>query len=163
MIAMVVLIISLAGCGGSSRTPTRPLQSAQPTRASEGPGAEHSEALAEFISKAQAICLRRHRRLTGLTKASLSQVPALAAKRGDVERHVIGEMQALRPPAQLDQGWRQIIAYTRTLAGDTQNIGEDARVKNVSDLAIVAQASEAVLRKMSRLADGIGLHACSRI
>ena len=160
MIVVVVLAVLLAGCGGSSRAPTSRLQ---PARASEGSASEHSQAPAGFLSEAQAICLRRHRRLARLTKASLSQVPALAAKRGNVERRVIGEMQALKPPAQLGRGWSQIIAYTGTLAGDTRTIGADAQARNVSGLEAVARASEGVIRKMSRVADGIGLHACSKI
>jgi hypothetical protein len=150
---LIALVAAMTGCGGSSGPATsgRPESSAvaQPQRSA-------------FTSGAQAICSRRHHDLAGLRRAKLSRLPALAAKRSAVEQRVIGEMEALDAPSELASTWRQIIVYTKTLAGDTAKLGEDARSRDLKGLRIVAAASEGTLRQLAGVAGGAGLKECAQ-
>jgi len=154
----------VAGCGGSSGTSGTSRAAIEAARSVQvGTAAGRSQDRAAFLAAAQAICTRRHRKLGGLKKTTLAQLPTLTVKRSGVERRTIDEMQALRPPPQLVHDWSQIIGYSSTLAGATQRIGEDARAKNIRDLEATAATSEGTLRQLSGLATGVGLSACARI
>jgi hypothetical protein len=72
-------------------------------------------------------------------------------------------MEALDAPSELASTWRQIIVYTKTLAGDTAKLGEDARSRDLKGLRIVAAASEGTLRQLAGVAGGAGLKECAQI
>src|SRR5438105_2749939 len=80
----------------------------------------------QFVSRANAVCMRSDRRVYKLGRLSLD--PAGWAATAKAAQRGVAEMQVLRPPVSADAGFRRMLTHAQRLADDIQRV-HDALVK----------------------------------
>ena len=134
----------LAACGGSSKpaAPTRPTQQ-------------------QFVSAANAVCVRSDRAVYRLGRLSFD--PSGWAKTAAAARSAIADMKTVTPPAGKDAAFAALIAEGQKLADGIQRV-HDALVKKDYAKARAAQlAATRADTAIHRQAQKLGLTFCQQL
>jgi hypothetical protein len=166
-LAVAASTMAVAGCGSSSKSPTKSANQASSTAATsmqsgKAPTPTGPLTRAQLIERGDAICYRLNtRRLS--TKIVKPQdyeqlVPALAA----YELQGANEMDALTPPTSMKADWRRIVLASHTIAEVTGHFPHysEAGSHTLSrkyDIIMGKAIDESV-----KTAKGAGFKECSR-
>jgi hypothetical protein len=142
---LVVLVALAAGCGSSAH------KTAEPARLTQK----------QFVSAANAVCIKSDRRVFRLGRLSLAPAgwaaTAVAAQTG------IAQMSVVRPPLQSDAGFRHMLSLGRRLAAGIQQV-HDALAKQNLKIAQAAQLKATKTDTAIHLqAKKIGLTFCQQL
>lgn len=141
---LVLLPALLAACGGSSKpaAPPRPTQK-------------------QFVSAANAVCVRSDRAVYKLGRLSLD--PAGWGKTAAAARKAVADMKTVTPPAGKDAGFAALLAQGQKLADGIQQV-HDALVKKDYATARAAQlAATKADTAIHRQAQKLGLTFCQQL
>jgi hypothetical protein len=120
LLLVLVVPVLAAGCGSTAA------KQAEPTRLTQQ----------QFVSAANAVCIKSDRRVFRLGRLSL--LPAGWAATAAAARTGIVEMSAVRPPVQSERGFQHMLSLGRQLATGIQQV-HDALEKKDFKLARAAQ------------------------
>jgi hypothetical protein len=146
--ALLLLVPTLAACGGGSKSATTANPDRRPT-------------LQQFVSAANAVCVRSDRAIYEIGRLSLA--PAGWGRTADAARRALAEMKALTPPAGQDAAFQRLLAEGRTLVTGIQRV-HDALVKKNYFAARTAQdAATTADTAIHRQAQKLGLTFCQQL
>jgi uridine phosphorylase len=140
-LALSVVAVAAAGCGGSEKPLTR----------------------AELTAKANAICKTVSAKLASRTINAQSNIGRVASELASFEQSELTKLSKLVPPAELESDWKRFIAGAQTLAENTSKLGELAKAHNLSATHGLVVSSERVQRQMMAIAKRDGLTACQQV
>jgi hypothetical protein len=134
-----------AGCGSSTPKHTQPPRLTQQ----------------QFVSAANAVCIKSDRRVFRLGRLSLD--PAGWAATAAAARQGIAEMSVVRPPTKADAGFKHLLSLGRQLARGIQQVHDALAKKNYK----VARAAQLNATKadtaIHRQAQKLGLTFCQQL
>jgi hypothetical protein len=146
-LAPLLLIVALVAACGSSK----PKHAAAPPRPTQQ----------QFVSEANAVCLRSDRRVYRLGRLSLD--PSGWADTAAEARKGVADMARLQPPAGRDAAFRRLLALGRQLATGIQSV-HDLLVKNDYTAARKSQvAATKADTAIHRQAQKLGLTLCQQL
>jgi hypothetical protein len=146
---VVLALLSLAGCGGSTGAPS----------------AHESAAYASAITHADAICRRLNTQLAvGLPKHfSLQAVASISPRNAALEQRAVGELARLEPPASIAREWRQVIVYRTDLANELTQVARAAKAGNTAAVKRLGVTKTSVRKKLLTLGQHVGFSACQEL
>jgi hypothetical protein len=138
----------LAACGGTKAAVTTTTEKPRPTQK-------------QFVSQANAVCIRSDRAVFRLGRLSLD--PAGWAKTAAAARRGIADMKRLTPPAGKDEQFQRLLTLGGGLADGIQKV-HDALVKKdyakARDAQLVATRDDTAIH---RQAQKLGLTFCQQL
>lgn len=144
LLGLLVPVLA-AGCGSSSHKQTEPAPLTQK----------------QFVSAANAVCIKSDRRVFQLGRLSL--LPSGWEQTAAAARTGVKEMSAVRPPAQSEAGFRRMLSLGRQLTDGLQQVHDALAKKNYK----VAQAAQLEATKadtaIHRQAKKLGLTFCQQL
>jgi hypothetical protein len=143
---VVVLVVALASCGGSSSgTLTH----------------------AQLVSKANAICAQRNAQIAALPRALANPTTAKSTAQviGDVlaiDRPLIAQLQALKPPAADKATWSQAMATNNNIVQITKQLQAAAQANNETQFRQVGSQLSPLAQKLTGYQKQLGLTECEK-
>lgn len=128
------------GCGG----PAKPLTRAQ------------------LLVKADAICKRVDKQLSGTTIKSEKQLIHYLPRVAGYEQQALVELSKLNPPNRMAEDWKKIVAGAQTIADSTAKLAEAARLKEIKTVHEVLSEIGKVQTATTNVAKRDGFKNCSQ-
>jgi hypothetical protein len=158
-LALAATTLAASGCGGTTKSSS---QAAPPAQAES-----HTQTgpltRTELIAKADAICSRVNAQLASTAIRSTHDYARLLPQVAAYEQTELAELGKLTPPASMASDWQQILASTRTLAGDTAKIAEYAKSNNLKAARALLTTATTAQQQMLATAKRNGFKDCSRL
>jgi hypothetical protein len=148
--ALLLLIVPalVTACGGSTSSSTTTTAKPRPTQA-------------QFVSAANAVCVRSDRAIYRLGRLSLD--PTGWGQTAAAARRAVADMKTVTPPAGKEVGFERLLAEGEKLATRIQQV-HDALVKKNYVAARTAQsAATTVDTAIHRQAQKLGLTFCQQL
>ncbi|HEY8646255.1 MAG TPA: hypothetical protein VIL77_10285 [Gaiellaceae bacterium] len=148
--ALLLLVVPVlaAACGGSKPSTTTTAAKPRPTQQ-------------QFVSAANAVCVRSDRAIYKLGRLSL--VPAGWAQTAAAARHAIADMKKVTPPAGKDAAFEQLLAEGTKLATGIQQVHDALVKKNYVKARTAQDAATKADTTIHRQAQKLGLTFCQQL
>jgi hypothetical protein len=173
--AFAAAALTVAGCGGSSKTGStttsaavKPAQSTTATQTSPvGSGEEIKVSSgkplrrAVWIAKGDAICQRTQTMLSTTTAKTTQDFARLLPQAAGYERTEATELAKLVPPTAMIADWRQIIGDLQKVSEFSLKAAQYAQVNNWSAAVPVATAGNKIATELVVIAKRDGFKVCS--
>ncbi len=159
-LALVATALTVAGCGGSTKTVGATQASSVGSTQSSSPSGALTRS--ELIAKADPICRRVNAEISAKVYRTAASIGQLAPELASFEQAATTELRSLTPPASLAQDWHQIVADNQTRAEDTAKLGEYIRAKKQAAANSLLISTGPIQRQMLAIAARDGFNDCSR-
>jgi hypothetical protein len=148
--------VKLSGYKGSSAS-----ASASSIPNSGAPSYVHSLTRAELIAKADLICWRVNSKRASITISEPQDFERLIPQLATYQLTAAAEMQKLRPPASMANGWNQIVADAQTVARISAQFRTYAAASTSTSKPLTSVMAGA-LERMQKVAKREGFRDCAK-
>ena len=150
-VLLLLLAAPLAGCGGGG----------DDTPSTTAAGSRPRLSQAQFVSRANAVCIAADRRVFHI--GSLSRDPAGWERTARAARQGIAEMRAVRPPASADTGFANMLGLAGGLEREIAAVGTALRVHDFKHAQAAQLRATAIDTKVKKQAQKLGLTFCGQL
>jgi hypothetical protein len=162
-IAAVTIALATCGCGGTSKSSTTTAQTAAKsptttTTAQTEPATQGGQATVVFVKQAEAICTHLNAEVAPLHQTNFAVIAPILAS---LEHRALAAMTKLTPPASIAEGWKQFIAYQRSIDEGTVKLGEYAKAKELNQVRTQFYTIDSLQTRMLATARRNKLLACT--
>ena len=147
---LLLLPVLAAACGGSK-------SSDAPTTTAAKPRPTHQQ----FVSAANAVCVRSDRAIYKLGRRSLD--PAGWGQTAAAARRAVADMQRVTPPAGTDAGFQLLLTEGQKLAAGIQQVHDALVKKNYLAARTAQNAAAKADTAIHRQAQKLGLTFCQQL
>jgi hypothetical protein len=156
-LALVACLATIAGCGGGSST--------SGTQAKTTATIPSTPANAQFIGQADSICRRLNTELAAVQPKSktLAEILRVVPRNLALERTGLTELEKLAPPSSLEDNWRQMLGYRRTLAAELAQFVSIAKQNDIAALKALGAKKERVHASLDKTGKASGFKDCATL
>jgi hypothetical protein len=175
--AVAVVTLSVLGCGGTTKSsgdaarlarqatsPTQQATAAQPSEpstATESHGHTKPLTRGELIARADLICRRVNAKRAATRIANAGDYARLIPPLAEYLLAAVAEMRKLTPPASMESGWNQIVAYAQESAHSVAEFGQYAKANKLNSISM-SGAGVRANERMLAIAKREGFDDCAR-
>jgi hypothetical protein len=146
--ALLLLVPTLAACGGGSKSTTTANADRRPTQE-------------QFVSAANAVCVRSDRAIYKIGRLSLA--PAGWGRTAAAARRALADMETLTPPTGQDTAFQHLLAEGQKLAAGIQRVHNALLKKNYRAAQNAQSAATTADTAIHRQAQKLGLTFCQQL
>jgi hypothetical protein len=167
LVAVVLVVACLAGCGGGSRDAA----TARGATASPGAGSGlkssrgGSLSRAQFVARADGICRTTNAELARTTPKGRgpANIAAAVVENETIERSSNSRLAQLTAPAELASTWTRMLAYRRRLADQLGSLAAAARREATASVKALSASKKRVHGELHELAARAGFKDCAKV
>lgn len=174
-LALTAVILTAAGCGGSSKTTSTETSAAAtaPTTSTTGattqatatvaakPASGKPLTRAEWISKGDAICAHLNTQLDATPIKTVAEFARVLPQAVLYERAALAQLSTLVPPPSEASNWRHILTNVAEWANDSAKVGVEAQSSNFSLTSPAMRATRVYHEGFAHLSKRSGFKQCS--
>jgi hypothetical protein len=186
-LALIGVVVAIAGCGSSSSKGTSTTTTSSTTTASDtakevtastpastsastptsigGSGSGKSLSVAQLITRADAVCKQLSAELDLPSNGAHTelQMVTVVPRRAELQQAALTELGKLVPPASIAHDWDEILAVRRALIAESGKIAGYAAEKNKQAVQGVLASSVGNVHRMTIVSHRIGFKYCGEV